>query len=103
DVGGVVHRGRDALRQHARLRHVVDALDLHVLEVGPVRGLIAEPMGQVVELEPHVVLEVLLERHATDFLGHFWPSLRSPTYRWDSMIYRPAQLRYRTQNENDVR
>ena len=54
DVGGVVHRGGDALRQHARLRHVVDALDLDVLEIGPVRRLVTEPMGQVVELEPHL-------------------------------------------------
>ena len=70
DVRGVVHGGRDALRQHARLRHVVDALDLDVLEIGPVRRLIAEAMGQVVELQPHAVLEVLFERHAANFLGH---------------------------------
>jgi hypothetical protein len=52
----VVHRGGDALRQYARLGHVVDALDLDVLEIGPVRGLISEAMGQVVELQPHAVL-----------------------------------------------
>ena len=53
DMRGVVHRGRDALRQHARLGMVVDALDLDVFEIRPVRRLIAEAMGQVVELEPH--------------------------------------------------
>ena len=52
DMGGVVHRGRDALRQHARLRHVMDALDLDVFEIRPVRRLVAEAMGQVVELSP---------------------------------------------------
>ena len=31
DVLGVVHAGRDPLREHARLRHVMDALDLDVL------------------------------------------------------------------------
>ena len=98
DVGGVVHGGRDALRQHARLRHVVDALDLDVLEVGPVRGLIAEPMRQVVELKPHVVLEVLLERHATNFLRHACVLPPAHSVSGASMIYRPAQLRYRTRN-----
>src|SRR6185312_6168048 len=64
----------DALRQNARLRHVVDALDLDVLEIGPVRRLVPEPMGQVVELKPHVVLEVLLEHHATNSLRHCYAS-----------------------------
>ena len=68
DMGGVVHGRGDALRQHAGLRHVVDALDLDVLEIRPVRRLVAEAMGQVVELEPHRVVEVLLERHAADLL-----------------------------------
>src|SRR5581483_164767 len=75
DMGGVMHRGRNALRQYARLGHVVDAFDLDVLEIGPVRRLVPEPMGQVVELEPHRVLEVLLERYAADLLGHSSASL----------------------------
>jgi hypothetical protein len=75
DMRGVVHAGGDALRQHAGLGVVVDALDLDVLEVGPVRGLVAEAMGQVVELEPHAVVEVLLERDAADFLGQGKPPL----------------------------
>ena len=70
DMGGVVHRGGDALRQHARLRHVVDALDLDVLEIRPVRRLIAEAMGQIVELQPHAVFEVFLEHHAANSFGH---------------------------------
>ena len=70
DMRGVVHRGGDALRQHAGLRHVVDALDLDVLEIRPVRGLIAEAMGQVIELQPHAVLEIFFEHHAANFLGH---------------------------------
>ena len=70
DMRGVVHRGGDALRQHARLRHVVDALDLDVLEIRPVRRLIAEAMGQIVELQPHAVLEVLFEHHAANSFGH---------------------------------
>ena len=70
DMRGVVHRGGDALRQHARLRHVVDALDLDVLEVRPVRRLVAEAMGQIVELQPHAVLEVFFEHHAANSFGH---------------------------------
>ena len=70
DMRGVVHRGRDALRQHARLRHVVDALDLDVLEVRPVRRLIAEAMGQIVELQPHAVLEIFFEHHAANSFCH---------------------------------
>ena len=80
DMGGVVHRGRDALRQHARLRHVVDALDLDVFEIRPVRRLVAEAMGQIVELEPHGVVVVLLERHAANFLRHATPPSSTPTY-----------------------
>ena len=75
DMRGVVHRGGDALRQHARLRHVVDALDLDVFEIRPVRRLISEAMGQVVELKPHPVVEVLLERHTANFLRHGAPPL----------------------------
>ena len=78
DVRGVMHRGRDALRQYARLRHVVDAPDLHVLEIRPIRGLITEAMGQVIKLEPHAVVEVLLEHHAADFLGHHMPPSSAP-------------------------
>ena len=70
DMRGVVHRGGDALRQHARLRHVVNALDLDVLEIRPVRRLIAEAMGQVVELQPHAVLEVFFKHHAANSFGH---------------------------------
>ena len=66
DVGGRVHRGGDALRQHARLRHVVDALDLDVLEVRPVGALEAPAVGQVVELQPHRVVEIGLELDAAD-------------------------------------
>ncbi len=82
DVGGVVHRGGDALRQHARLRHVMDALDLDVFEIGPVRRLITEPVRQIVELKPHRIVEVLLEHHATNFLRHFRFSLGSPLCWW---------------------
>src|SRR4029077_10178702 len=70
DVRGVVHAGRDALRQHARFRHVMDALDLDVFEVRPVRRLIAETMGEVVEGEPHGVVLVLLERDAANLLRY---------------------------------
>ena len=70
DVGGVVHAGRDALRQHAGLRHVVDALDLDVFEIGPVRRLKAEAVGEVVELQPHRVVEVALELDAADLHRH---------------------------------
>ena len=48
----------------------MDALDLDVFEIGPVRRLIAEAMGQIVELKPHRVVVVLLERHAANFLRH---------------------------------
>ena len=82
DMSGIVHRGGDALRQHARLRHVVDALDLHILEIGPVRRLIAEAVGQIVEFEPHRVVEIFLEidaanfRHASSSLAGFF------SWRW---------------------
>src|SRR6266571_1099192 len=49
---------------------VMDTLDLHVLEIGPIRGLVSEAMGQIVEFKPHAVVEILLERHATNFFGH---------------------------------
>ena len=48
----------------------MDALDLDVFEIGPVRGLVTEAMGQVEELEPHAVVQVLLERDAADFFCH---------------------------------
>src|SRR4029077_5860452 len=70
DMRGVVHRGGDALRQHAGFGHVVDALDLDVLEIRPVRRLITKTMRQVVELQPHRVVEVFLERDATYLLDH---------------------------------
>src|SRR5437763_11330276 len=52
DMGGVVHAGRDALRQHPRLRHVMNALDLDVFEIRPVRRLESEAMREIVELQP---------------------------------------------------
>src|SRR5882672_6645012 len=67
DMRRVVHAGRDALRQHPRLRHVMDTLDLDVFEVRPVRRLKAEAMRQVVELQPHFVVGVGLEVDAADF------------------------------------
>src|SRR5262249_48818863 len=76
DMGGVVHRRGDALRQHARLGVIVNALDLDVLEIGPVRRLIAEAMRQIVELQPHAVVVVLLERDTTNFCYHGTPPFR---------------------------
>ena len=70
DMCGVVHAGRDALRQHARLRHVVDAFDFDVFEIGPVRRLVPEAMGQIVERKSHRVVFVLLERNPANFLRH---------------------------------
>src|SRR6478736_3907138 len=49
----------------------MDALDLDVFKIRPVRRLITKPVGQVVELESHLVLEVLLEHHATNLFRHF--------------------------------
>src|SRR3984957_11267540 len=51
----------------------MDALDLDVLEIRPVRGLEAEAVGQVGELQPHAVVVVLLEHDAADFLRHEFP------------------------------
>src|ERR1700744_3111041 len=48
----------------------MDALDLDVFEIRPVGRLIAEPVRQVVELEPHRVVEVLLEAHPANLLRH---------------------------------
>src|SRR5271166_3897991 len=77
DVGGVVHAGRDALRQHARLRDVMDALDLDVFEIGPVRRLEAVAMGEVVELEPHGIDEIALELDAPNRDRHSAPPVPS--------------------------
>src|SRR6266576_1303028 len=70
DMRRVVHARRDALRQDAGLGVVMDALDLDVFEVGPVRGLVTETVRQVVELEPHAVGQILLEHDAADFFRH---------------------------------
>jgi hypothetical protein len=48
----------------------MDALDLDVFEIGPVRRLITEAMGQAVELKAHAVVQILLERHSTNFFCH---------------------------------
>ena len=73
DMGGVVHRCGDALRQHARLRHVMNAFDLDVFEIRPVRRLITETMGQIVERKSHRVVLVFLERDPAYLLGHSNP------------------------------
>ena len=78
DMRGVVHRRGDALRQHARLRHVMNAFDLDVFEVRPVRRLIAEAMGQIVERQSHRVVLVLLERDPAYFLHHSILPVRAP-------------------------
>src|SRR5215468_11014112 len=70
DMRRVVHARGDALRQHAGLGVVVDALDLDVFEVGPVGRLIAETMREVIKLEPHAIGEILLERHPTNLFCH---------------------------------
>ena len=64
-----VHAGRNPLRQHARLRHVVDALDLDVFEIRPVGALESPTVGKVVEFKAHGVLAIGLELHAT-YLDH---------------------------------
>jgi hypothetical protein len=70
DMRRIMHAGGDALRQDAGLGVIMDALDLDVFEIGPVRGLVAEAMRQIVELEAHAVGQVLLERHAANFFCH---------------------------------
>ena len=67
DVGGVVHAGRNALRQYAGFRHIMDAFDLDVFEVGPVRRLESEAMGEIVKFQSHRVVGVGLEFNAADF------------------------------------
>jgi hypothetical protein len=32
-------------------------------------------MGQIVELQPHAVVEIFFERHTANFLGHGVPPL----------------------------
>src|SRR5215471_14583845 len=53
----------------------MNALDLDILEIRPVWRLVPEAMGQIVELEPHAVVEILLERDTADFLVHRTSSL----------------------------
>jgi len=45
----------------------VDAFDLHVLEIGPVRALVAPTVREVDELQPHRVIEICLELDAAHF------------------------------------
>jgi len=66
NVRGVVHAQGQALRKHARFRVVMDALDLDVLEIRPVGRLIAEAMGQVIELKSHAVVGVFFKWHAAN-------------------------------------
>src|SRR6516165_4360850 len=77
DMGRIVHAGGDALRQPSRFGVVMDTLDLHVLEIGPVRGLVTEAVGQIVELKPHAVVVILLKRDATNFFCHSIPPYNS--------------------------
>src|ERR1700734_4508869 len=81
---GVVHGCGDALRKHPRLRHVMDALDLDVFEIRPVRRLIAETMGQIVKGKSHRVVLVLLERDAANLLRH----LKPPRSLWPRPLQR---------------
>src|SRR5262249_48794049 len=67
--------------------------DLHVLEIRPVRRLIAEPVGQIDELQSHAVVGVLLERHAANFFRHVCPpcpSISSADYRPDAQTRQHA-------------
>ena len=61
DMRGRVHRGGDTLRQHAGLGHIVDAFDLDVFEIRPIRALEAPSVRQVVKIEPHRILQIRLE------------------------------------------
>src|SRR5262245_56019709 len=48
----------------------MDALDLDVFEIWPVRRLEAKAMGQVIKLQSHAVVFVLFESHAANLDGH---------------------------------
>ncbi len=67
DVRGVVHAGGDALRQHPGFGHVMDAFDLDIFEVGPVRRLESKAVGEIVKFQSHGVVGVCLEFNAADF------------------------------------
>jgi hypothetical protein len=59
----------------------VDAFDLDVFEVRPVRGLIAEAMGQIDEFQPHAVFQIFFEHHAANFFRHGILPLDCPALR----------------------
>src|ERR1700758_5148397 len=73
DVRRVVHACGDALRQHARFGHVVNALNLDVFEIRPIRRLKSETMRQVLELKTHRIVAVGLEIDAANRYGHSCP------------------------------
>ncbi|CVI25193.1 hypothetical protein AGR4A_pAt30008 [Agrobacterium tumefaciens str. B6] len=65
-----VHRCRDGLRKNAGFCHVMHALDANIFEVRPVGALVPEAMREIVELDPHGVIEVILKFDPTDSNGH---------------------------------
>jgi hypothetical protein len=58
----------------------VDALDLGVLELRPVRVLEAEAVAEVLELQPHAVVEISLELDAANLAHRKSPSFTAG--RW---------------------
>src|SRR5271170_4905944 len=75
DVRGVVHRGGDALREHAGLGHVMNAFDLDVFEIWPIWRLKTETMRQAVEPQTHRIVEIALKFDAANF-HQMYPSRR---------------------------
>jgi hypothetical protein len=45
---------------------VMDALDLHVLKIWPIRRLKTEPVGQIVEFDSQGIFEIVFEFDAAD-------------------------------------
>ena len=51
----------------------MNALDLYILEIGPVGRLKAKTMRKIVEFESHGIIEVALELNAANGHGHGHP------------------------------
>jgi len=70
NMGRHVHSGGDRLGKHARLRHVVLPLDLDILEIGPVWALETIAVREVVEFNPHIVVQIFLKIDAANCNRH---------------------------------
>ena len=61
---GVVHDGGNSLRQHPRFSVVMNAFNLDVFKIRPVRCLETSRMAQIVKLHTRIIFEILIHTGA---------------------------------------